>query len=497
MNRREESEPLLFQADSSGSQYDIAETGSQDSESENNIYAARGLGQKHGKPGTTVISMKKPVGDNDYSMTGEHYDPLSQRDVLHPTSNCDTMIHLLKGNIGTGILAMPDAFKNAGLAVGSISTVVIGIICVHTMHLLVKCAHDLCRRTQVPSLSFAEVAEVSFKVGPPRARWFAPYARTLVNVFLCVTQLGFCCVYFVFVATNLQQMINKHTGAELSVQTYMALLLLPMIFLNWIRNLKYLAPFSMIANIFMGIGLGIIFYYIFLDLPSINNANIAIGFSSWKQLPLYFGTAIYAFEGIGMILPLENSMKTPRDFGSWNGVLNTSMIIVGCLYTAVGFFGYLKYGSDIKGSITLNLPQGDLLAESVRLMMALSIFLSYALQFYVPMDIAWPSIKSRIPTEKLQLIWEYVFRTALVITTFLLAELIPDLGLFISLVGAMSSSTLALIFPPIINMLVNYGIGYGKGRWSLWKDIALVAFGLIGCIAGTYVSIEQIIHGQP
>lgn len=77
----------------------------------------------------------------------------------------------------------------------------------------------------------------------------------------------------------------------------------------------------------------------------------------------------------------------------------------------------------------------------------------------------------------------------------MLAELIPDLGLFISLVGAMSSSTLALIFPPIINILVNYSTGYGKCRWSLWKDLALILFGAIGCLAGTYVSIEQIIYG--
>lgn len=45
-------------------------------------------------------------------------DPLANRDLEHPTSNLDTLIHLLKGNIGTGILAMPDAFKNAGLYVG-------------------------------------------------------------------------------------------------------------------------------------------------------------------------------------------------------------------------------------------------------------------------------------------------------------------------------------------------------------------------------------------
>lgn len=59
------------------------------------------------------------------------------------------------------------------------------------------------------------------------------------------------------------------------------------------------------------------------------------------------------------ILPLENSMKTPKDFGGWNGVLNTSMIIVMCLYTAVGFFGYVKYGNIIEGTITSNLPGGD------------------------------------------------------------------------------------------------------------------------------------------
>lgn len=41
------------------------------------------------------------------------------------------MVHLLKGNIGTGIFAMPDAFKNAGLLVGSIGVPLMAVICVH------------------------------------------------------------------------------------------------------------------------------------------------------------------------------------------------------------------------------------------------------------------------------------------------------------------------------------------------------------------------------
>lgn len=90
-------------------------------------------------------------------------------------------------------------------------------------------------------------------------------------------------------------------------------------------------------------------------LQNLPNTNTVKAYAKWEQLPLYFGTAIYAFEGIGVVLPLENNMKTPEDFGGLTGVLNTGMVIVASLYTAVGFFGYLKYGENVAATITLNL----------------------------------------------------------------------------------------------------------------------------------------------
>lgn len=85
-------------------------------------------------------------------------------------------------------------------------------------------------------------------------------------------------------------------------------------------------------------------------------------------------------------MPLENEMKTPKAFGNKRqifhkchsdsnssflkfaggnvGVLNRSMILIIFLYVGMGFFGYLKYGANIKGSITLNLPQNELYVEN-------------------------------------------------------------------------------------------------------------------------------------
>ena len=59
-------------------------------------------------------------------------------------------------------------------------------------------------------------------------------------------------------------------------------------------------------------------------------------------------------------MPLENNMKTPRDFLGVFGVLNVGMGGVTIVYILLGFCGYLKYGEATKSSITLNLPTEDL-----------------------------------------------------------------------------------------------------------------------------------------
>lgn len=48
----------------------------------------------------------------------------------------------------------------------------------------------------------------------------------------------------------------------------------------------------------MGTGIAFTFYYAFQDTPSIRERRY---FGEIADLPLYFGTAVYAFEGIALV----------------------------------------------------------------------------------------------------------------------------------------------------------------------------------------------------
>ncbi|KAJ8737634.1 hypothetical protein PYW08_000229 [Mythimna loreyi] len=444
--------------------------------------------------GSTLPLMEIPGRDIE---ADEDYNPFEHRKLAHPTSDMDTLIHLLKGSLGSGILAMPMAFHNAGLYFGLIATFAIGGICTYCVHVLVKTAHELCRRIQKPSLGFAETAEAAFLCGPPAVQKFSRLAKAMINWFLVIDLLGCCCVYIVFVAENVRQVVNSYAKGtdwyDIDVRYYMVVLLPLLIVMNLIRNLKYLAPLSMIANLLVGTGMGITFYYLFQDIPSLSERS---SFTGVERLPIFFGTAIFALEGIGVVMPLENNMKTPTHFIGCPGVLNTGMFFVVSLYAFTGFFGYLKYGELTESSITLNLPQDQVLGQSVKLMIAVAIFFTYSLQFYVPMEIIWKSVRHFFGAKKN--LAEYSIRIALVMLTLGTAIAMPNLGPFISLVGAVCLSFLGLIFPAVIETVTFWDRPNGLGRfnWVLWKNMFLISFGILGFLTGSYVSILDIIHGQ-
>ncbi|KAG7154835.1 putative Proton-coupled amino acid transporter-like protein pathetic-like 2, partial [Homarus americanus] len=118
------------------------------------------------------------------------------------------------------------------------------------------------------------------------------------------------------------------------------------------------APVSLMAGAVQIIGITICFYYMLRDLPHVQEELPAAGFPS-----LYTGSAIYAFEGIGLSIsspPQKKGFTTGKQDEipqAWRDgrVLNTAMVIVVVSHELWGSL----VTSDmevLQGSITLNLP---------------------------------------------------------------------------------------------------------------------------------------------
>lgn len=78
----------------------------------------------------------------------------------------------------------------------------------------------------------------------------------------------------------------------------MLLMLIPLILINWIKNLKLLAPVSKIANVITFASFAIIIYYMF-KAPMLSEELNAIG--EVAEFPFYFGTVLFALEAIGVV----------------------------------------------------------------------------------------------------------------------------------------------------------------------------------------------------
>lgn len=59
-------------------------------------------------------------------------------------------------------------------------------------------------------------------------------------------------------------------------------------------------------------------------------------------------------------MPIENEMKKPKDFRGVTGILNRAMFLIVFMYVSIGLLGYLRYGTEVEATVTVNLPKDEL-----------------------------------------------------------------------------------------------------------------------------------------
>jgi hypothetical protein len=116
--------------------------------------------------------------------------------------NCDTLTHLLKASLGTGILSMPAAFKASGLVLGIFATIVVSIICTHCAYILVSIqvnphcwiTHFFATDQNCHTMSFQTIINAQ-KKNLSRSFSFSIYATNFLSFILSLSALGLLSVF--------------------------------------------------------------------------------------------------------------------------------------------------------------------------------------------------------------------------------------------------------------------------------------------------------------
>lgn len=84
-----------------------------------------------------------------------------------------------------------------------------------------------------------------------------------------------------------------------------------------------------------------------------------------------------------------------------------------------------------------------------------------------------------------------IFRSMICTSLMIVAICIPDVGLLISLFGAVGSSMLAIIIPPVLYIKLH------KHSLSLVSRVlhyGIIVFGVVGMVAGTLQALTQVVE---
>nr|GLL18880.1 amino acid transporter ANTL2-like [Ipomoea trifida] len=393
----------------------------------------------------------------------------------HLSSQTKTFANVFIAIVGAGVLGLPYTFRRTGWAMGVLILFSVAFLTYYCMMLLVNSRRKLESHPK-KAFKISSFGDLGFAV-------CGPVGRAAVDVMIVLSQAGFCVSYMIFIASTLANIFNHETEANPEpkiigispIVVYVWSCFPFQLGLNSIKTLTHLAPLSIFADV---VDLGAMGTVMVEDvMVYLQNRPVLQAFGGFTVFFYGLGVAVYAFEGIGMVLPLESEMRDKEKFGR---VLGFSMALISVMYGAFGILGYMAFGDETNDIITSNMGRG-IVSSVVQIGLCINLFFTFPLM----MNPVYEVVERRLCHGQtcLLLRWGMVFGVSL------MALLVPNFADFLSLVGSSVCIVLGFVLPALFHLIV---YKQELGSVGLVCDGALTVFGIIFAVYGTWSSLLEI-----
>ncbi|KAF9911036.1 neutral amino acid transporter [Linnemannia zychae] len=387
---------------------------------------------------------------------------------------------LFKSFIASGILFLPNAFKNGGILFAPLFMTLIAVLCLHSFLLLVKC------RELHPG-SFGDIGQHFY------GRWM----RYIVLFAIAISQFGFCCGYCIFFAQQFAAAVENMGGAQLNKIVWIAIFFVILIPFTLIRNIGRLGFSAVLADLCIIVGLIYLYAYDIKQLVIHQGSPTPLQLFNSKDFGLFVGTAVFSYEGIGMVIPICSSMANPKQFPR---ALTIVLSVVCVLLVSFGSLGYAAYGDNVKTIVLDDLPNqtgGEKAGKNaIQLLYVIAIFLTTPLMLFPCIRIVENCCKkilgeNDIGTKK-RMMKENVVR---ILIDFAVAAVAYagyyKLDIVISFIGSFACAPLLFIFPPLFHVKAFPN----QPLWRKISDIVLILFGFLVFFYTLVITIQSFSRG--
>ncbi|KAJ1419632.1 Amino acid transporter, transmembrane domain [Sesbania bispinosa] len=373
---------------------------------------------------------------------------------------------------GVGILSVPYALASGGW----LSLVLLFAIAVVAFYsgLLMK----RCMDKNLDIRTYPDIGELAFgKIG-----------RLIVSVSM-YTELYLVSIGFLILeGDNLSNLfpieeLQVVGGFAISGKQFfvilVALIILPTVWLDNLSILSYVSASGVLASAIIILSIS---WTASIDEVDFHQKGTLV---NWNGIPTSVSLYAFCYCAHPVFPTLYNSMRNKHQFSN---VLLVCFILATIGYASMAIIGYLMFGPDVESQVTLNLPLNKISSRIAIYTTLVNPITKYALMT-TPITNA---LNDLLPRTYKNRVTNILVSTVLVISTVIVALVVPFFGYLMSLVGAFLSVTASILLPCLCYLKISGS--YMKFGFETVVIVAIIVAAIGMGISGTYTSVTDIVH---
>lgn len=404
--------------------------------------------------------------------------PASNKPALHDSSPGDSSVWKTAANLvnyieGIGFLTVPYALKEGGI-VALLAFIIIPIILWYVGKILTECLYDEDKKGNKRRVR-SDFKDLGDALLPKYGGYIVSCVIQLQVFLLSVSYLALC-------GSVMRKTLPSVPITEVSWIVITGVLVLPTAFLKSLSQIAWLSVFSVL-------GLLVVVVSVVWYAPEHTYEWDLGTILFWDNEGVVASLSIVLFSySIYIAVPsVEKSMVDKAKFGK---ALALAYVVSVLMKLSFSMCAFLSFGTHTDQVVLNNLPPGPV-HITVGCFFAHNCVLTYALVIYPLVQFMDNSFSIRIHGDKLPtFLPNAVLRVIIVLSTVVVAMLVPDFAIVVTLMGCTVQSLTGYIFPFALHLKLKYK---QLKIYEVFLESVLLFFGVLVTIFGTTVVIRALI----